>query len=101
MRREAQSIASPIGPAPYPGGMMDAQRRTTTTVEVRTADGLCPARFAVPDSDRKWRAVLMFMDAPGMRPAIEEIAARLADANLDIDQELRLTAASLADALNA
>jgi carboxymethylenebutenolidase len=46
--------------------------------EIRTADGLCPAYTDHPQGAGPWPAVLMFMDGIGIRPAMFEIATRLA-----------------------
>lgn len=48
------------------------------TVEIETLDGRCPAHVMTPDGSGPWPAVIVFMDGIGMRPAIEEIGARLA-----------------------
>ncbi len=48
------------------------------TVEIETRDGTCPAYIHTPEGSGPWPAALMYMDAPGMRPAMHEIAARLA-----------------------
>jgi len=46
--------------------------------EIRTADGLCPAYTDHPQGEGPWPAVLMFMDGIGIRPAMFQIATRLA-----------------------
>src|SRR5690349_22845520 len=47
--------------------------------EVRTQDGLCPVHTFAPAGSGSWPGVLMFMDAHGVRPALYEIAERLAN----------------------
>lgn len=47
-------------------------------VEIETRDGLCPAYIYRPQGQGAWPAVLMFMDGPGIRPAMQDVAARLA-----------------------
>ena len=47
--------------------------------DVRTADGSCPVHTFVPAGTRTRPGVLLFMDAHGMRPALFEIAERLAN----------------------
>ncbi len=47
-------------------------------VEIETRDGQCPAYVHHPDGAGPWPAVLMYMDGPGIRPAMQEIAERLA-----------------------
>lgn len=45
---------------------------------IQTRDGACPTRFLTPVGDGPWPGVILFMDGPGMRPAVEEMAQRLA-----------------------
>ncbi len=47
-------------------------------VEIAAADGTCPAWFCLPEGTGPWPGVIVLMDGPGMRPAVEELAARLA-----------------------
>jgi carboxymethylenebutenolidase len=49
-----------------------------TDVEVTTADGVCPSVLVAPEGDGPWRAVIVFMDAGGVRPAMIQMADRLA-----------------------
>lgn len=46
--------------------------------QIRTAAGLCPAYTDHPEGAGPWPAVVMFMDGIGIRPAMFEIATRLA-----------------------
>jgi len=46
--------------------------------DIRTRDGLCPTRIFHPDGDGPWPPVIVYMDAVGIRPAMVEIAARIA-----------------------
>ena len=48
-------------------------------VEIATPDGICPAYFYVPSAAAA-PAVLMYMDGPGMRPPVQELAERLSQA---------------------
>lgn len=50
----------------------------TISDTITTADGSCPVTLAVPDGDGPWPAVVMYPDAGGVRPAMREMAARLA-----------------------
>jgi carboxymethylenebutenolidase len=50
----------------------------TATVDIPTADGVADAILAVPTGRGRWPAVLVFMDAFGVRPRLEEMAERLA-----------------------
>lgn len=48
------------------------------TISLRTEDGVCPTHVFEPGEDGRWPAVLLFMDGLGIRPALFEIAERLA-----------------------
>ncbi|MDH7639304.1 dienelactone hydrolase family protein [Sphingomonas oryzagri] len=48
------------------------------TIEVATRDGTMPLHVHIPAGAGPWPGVLMFMDGPGMRPAVHELAERLA-----------------------
>lgn len=47
-------------------------------VNVTTPDGVCPAIVITPDGDGQWPAVILFMDAGGVRAAMIEMAEQLA-----------------------
>lgn len=48
---------------------------------VRTNDGVCPCQLFVPaGGEGPWPAVIVYMDAGGIRPAISDMSQRLADA---------------------
>lgn len=47
-------------------------------VAIKTRDGSCPTYLFRPSGEGPWPAVLMFMDGVGIRPAMFEIAARIA-----------------------
>jgi carboxymethylenebutenolidase len=48
-------------------------------VQITTRDGDARAFVHTPDGEGPWPAALMYMDAPGIRPSMHEIARRLAD----------------------
>jgi len=48
------------------------------TIDIRTADGTCPAHVFEPSGRGQWPGVIMYMDGMGVRPALFEIAERLA-----------------------
>lgn len=48
-------------------------------VTIRTADGDCPTHILTPDGDGPWPAVIIYMDAFGVRPALIDVAQRLAE----------------------
>src|SRR3546814_3542816 len=47
-------------------------------IEIRTADGVCPAYVYRPQGAGPWPAVLVYMDALAIRPAMLELGQRLA-----------------------
>jgi len=49
-----------------------------TTTTITTEDGTCPAHVFQPPGTGPWPAVLLYMDAIGIRPALFEIGERLA-----------------------
>lgn len=49
-------------------------------LEIETEDGFCPVHFYCEPSEGGRPAVILYMDAPGIRPALHEMAARLARA---------------------
>ena len=51
---------------------------TRTELQLKTLDGVCPTHVFEPDSREPWPAVLMYMDGIGMRPALWEVADRIA-----------------------
>jgi len=48
------------------------------TIQLRTADGVCPTHVFTPSAGDHLPAIVMFMDAMGIRPAMFELADRLA-----------------------
>jgi carboxymethylenebutenolidase len=49
-----------------------------TIITVTTPDGTMPTHLHTPEGAGTWPAVIMLMDAPGIRPAMQDLAARLA-----------------------
>jgi carboxymethylenebutenolidase len=49
------------------------------STDVRTQDGTCPIHTFVPAGTGQWPGVLLFMDAIGIRPALFDVAERLAN----------------------
>lgn len=49
-----------------------------TTIDLTTDDGTCPTHVFHPPGAGPWPAVLFFMDGLGIRPALFEMAERLA-----------------------
>lgn len=52
---------------------------TQRSVEIETADGVCPGALSIPDGDGPWPAVIMFPDAGGMRDIMRQMGDRLCD----------------------
>ncbi len=50
------------------------------TIQVRTDDGVCPTHIFTPANGDNLPAIIMFMDAYGIRPAMFELADKLANA---------------------
>jgi carboxymethylenebutenolidase len=48
-------------------------------ITIRTADGDCPVHVLTPTGEGPWPAVIVYMDALGMRSALVGVAQRLAD----------------------
>ncbi|HET7584302.1 MAG TPA: dienelactone hydrolase family protein [Gemmatimonadaceae bacterium] len=51
-----------------------------TLVQIETPDGRCPTQVFLPEGSGPWPAVIVYMDAIGIRPAMLDIARRIADA---------------------
>ncbi|MDR5880342.1 dienelactone hydrolase family protein [Caballeronia sp. LZ032] len=52
----------------------------TEQVIIPTADGMCPAYVMSPDGVGPWPAAIFYGDAGGIRPAMLDMATKLADA---------------------
>jgi carboxymethylenebutenolidase len=50
-----------------------------TELQIETADGYCPTHVYHPTGSGPWPGVIMYMDGIGMRPALMEIAERIAN----------------------
>lgn len=48
-------------------------------VSIQTKDGVCPAHVLTPEGAGPWPGVIFYPDGLGIRPALVEMAARLAD----------------------
>jgi len=49
-----------------------------TAIEIRAADGICPASVFRPEGKGPWPGVIIYMDGPGIRPVLFEMGERLA-----------------------
>ena len=52
----------------------------TERIDIRTRDGDCPTHVVTPAGDGPWPAVILYMDAGGIRPAMLDMARQLAEA---------------------
>ncbi len=82
-----RSRAWPAGIVPadrpaYPRHLKKAIRRTTMddTLSIPAPDGPIPAFLALPEGDEPAPAVIMLMDAPGIREELHRFARRVASA---------------------
>ena len=50
----------------------------TISATVTTPDGACPVTLHTPNGPGPWSAVVMYVDAGGVRPTFQEMADRLA-----------------------
>lgn len=50
------------------------------SITIATRDGACPVHIATPPGTGPWPAIILYMDAGGIRPAVIAMAGRLADA---------------------
>jgi len=64
------SVAAPVGAA--------ASGVTESDVQVRTPSGVCDAALVHPAGKGHWPGVILFVDAFGLRPAMRDMAKRLA-----------------------
>lgn len=55
-------------------------------IELTEDQGVLDARFYTPGTDGPWPLVVFYMDAFGLRPALEEMAGRLTDAGYAVLQ---------------
>jgi carboxymethylenebutenolidase len=58
--------------------MAHETHETHGTVQLRTQDGTCRTHVFTPAGDGPWPAVIFFMDGLGIRPALFEMAERMA-----------------------
>jgi carboxymethylenebutenolidase len=50
-----------------------------TEIAIETRDGVCRSFIYHPQGQGPWPAVLLYMDGPGIRPSVHDVAKRLAD----------------------
>jgi carboxymethylenebutenolidase len=55
-----------------------------TQITIQTRDGNCPAHLVTPAGEGRWPAIIFYGDAGGIRPAVVEMAQRLANAGFAV-----------------
>lgn len=50
----------------------------TITDTITTSDGTCPVTLATPEGDGPWPGIVLYPDAAGRRPVMDEMAQKLA-----------------------
>jgi carboxymethylenebutenolidase len=78
-RREFAALSLAVG-ATAAAGMAGAAAAgvTEADVQVHTASGVCDAALIHPQGQGRWPGVILFVDAFGLRPAMRDMAKRLA-----------------------
>jgi carboxymethylenebutenolidase len=78
-RREFAALSLAAG-ATAAAGMAGAAAAgvTETDVQVHTPSGVCDAALIHPQGQGRWPGVILFVDAFGLRPAMRDMAKRLA-----------------------
>jgi carboxymethylenebutenolidase len=78
-RREFVALSLAVGAAAAAGiATAAAAGVTETDVQVHTPSGVCDAALIHPQGQGRWPGVILFVDAFGLRPAMRDMAKRLA-----------------------
>lgn len=78
-RRDFAALTVAAGLSAVAGGASAAARAVVDTdVQVTTPSGTCDAALVHPQGGGRWPAVILFADAFGLRPAMRDMAKRLA-----------------------
>jgi carboxymethylenebutenolidase len=77
-RREFAALSLAVGATAAAGMAAAAAGVTETDVQVHTPSGVCDAALIHPQGQGRWPAVILFVDAFGLRPAMRDMAKRLA-----------------------
>ncbi|MDB6087465.1 MAG: Dienelactone hydrolase [Gammaproteobacteria bacterium] len=79
-RREFAALSVAAGIAVAAGGSARAAAAevTDSDVQIKTPDGVCDAALVHPRGKGAWPGVILFPDALGLRPAMRDMAKRLA-----------------------
>ncbi len=101
-RREFGAVSAGAGLAMLLPRPADAQSVTESEIEITTPDGVCDSYFVHPASGAH-PGVLIWPDAFGLRPAIRQMATRLAESGysvLAVNQYYRTKKAPIAEGTN-
>ncbi len=101
-RREFGAVSAGAGLAVLLPRPADAQSVTESEIEIETPDGVCDSYFVHPASGAH-PGVLIWPDAFGLRPAIRQMATRLAESGysvLAVNQYYRTKKAPIAEGTN-
>jgi carboxymethylenebutenolidase len=77
-RREFAALSLAVGATAAAGISGAAAAVVDTDVQVRTPSGTCDAALVHPQGGGRWPAAILFVDAFGLRPAMRDMAKRLA-----------------------
>jgi carboxymethylenebutenolidase len=78
-RRQFTALSLAVGAAAATGiAGASTSGVTEGDVQVQTPSGVCDAALIQPQGQGRWPAVIMFVDAFGLRPAMRDMAKRLA-----------------------
>ena len=83
MRGERKNVpkqgAGPQRTEDLPRGPARRKSWTMAEIEIQTRDGICPSHVFQPAGSGPWPGVLVFMDGVGIRPAMLDVGARIAN----------------------
>jgi carboxymethylenebutenolidase len=77
-RRDFTVLSLAAGVAAASRAASGAHEPIVTDVAIKTSSGLCDAALVHPQGRGRWPAVILFVDAFGLRPTMKEMAKRLA-----------------------
>ncbi len=78
-RREFTALSLAVGAAAATGlAAAGAREAIDADVQITTPSGVCDAALIHPQGNGRWPGVILFVDAFGLRPAMRDMAKRLA-----------------------
>lgn len=78
------SVAAGVSAAASGSVFGEAAQAVESEVQIKTADGVCDAALVHPRGKGAWPGVILFPDALGLRPAMRDMAKRLAAAGFTV-----------------